>query len=625
MGTAGAERYPHLFSPLRLGPLELQNRFVVPALTTNFGDLDGQVTDEVCGYLGRRGAGGFGLVVCENFGVQAGAKAMPRMLMAHEDRYIPGMAKLAAAVKQAGAPVLAQLNHPGRQTKSKFTGHELVAPSAIPCPINREMPRALSRDEIPEWEEYYVRAAERAAEAGFDGVEVHGAHGYLVAGFLSSYANTREDDYGGSLENRCRFLLNIVDGIRNRMGPDFPLSVRISAREFVPDGIDVAEAIEIGRAVAAHGANALSVSVGVYQTFNKLSMVTGEPEGQWLDLAGEVRAGIPIPVMGVGRLVRAQVAEQGLAAGQIDLACFGRASMADPELPVKIRTRREAEVLTCMGCNICLGRSARPESICPVNPTIGREAEFDFAATASAQTVAVVGASFSALTAAWVAAKCGHKVTLHGNGAQGGALGGLMALRAKVPGNAVIGETAAALLGRAQAAGVQLSEQLPEAADVVWAVREFRPLDAAGPEGAISATAVFEGDQAGEALVVGDDLCAAEAAVVLAQRGGQVTLLSPARDIANDSHPGFREVCRRRLDAAGANIEVKVAEPFAHAAREQADFVVLGRGAVADWDDAGNWRLPEVGLPVSAYLDDAYEPGLLTRTVYEAVALARAL
>ena len=145
-----ADSYPRLFSPLRLGRLELANRFVVPALTTNFGDLGGQVTDEVCGYLGRRGAGGFGLVVCENFGVQAGAKALPRMLMAHEDRYIPGMARLAAAVKQGGAPVLAQINHPGRQTKSKFTGHELVAPSAIPCPINREMPRALDLDEIPD-------------------------------------------------------------------------------------------------------------------------------------------------------------------------------------------------------------------------------------------------------------------------------------------------------------------------------------------------------------------------------------------------------------------------------------------------------------------------------------------
>ena len=126
------------------------------------------------------------------------------------------MARLAAAVKQGGAPVLAQINHPGRQTKSKFTGHELVAPSAIPCPINREMPRALDLDEIPEWEEYYIRAAERAAEAGFDGVEIHAAHGYLVAGFLSSYTNTRVDEYGGPLENRCRFLLNIVDGIRNR-------------------------------------------------------------------------------------------------------------------------------------------------------------------------------------------------------------------------------------------------------------------------------------------------------------------------------------------------------------------------------------------------------------------------
>ncbi len=174
---------------------------------------------------------------------------MPRMIMAHEDRFIPGLARLAKSIKQAGVPAFAQLSHPGRQTKSSISGGELVAPSPSPCPINREMPHALTIGEIEEMEQAFIDAAVRLREAGFGGIEVHAAHGYLIAGFLSRYSNVRDDTYGGLLVNWMRFLTNIVDRIKLRLGSDFPLVVRISALELVEKGIDVPEAVETAMAV----------------------------------------------------------------------------------------------------------------------------------------------------------------------------------------------------------------------------------------------------------------------------------------------------------------------------------------------------------------------------------------
>ena len=475
--TSGERAYPRLFSPFRLGPLTLPNRFVVPGLTTNYASADGFVTDALCTYLAARARGGFGLIVTENLGVHPGGRVMPRMAMIDDDRYVPGLARLAAAVKRHGAAVIGQLSHAGRQTKSAITGLPLVAPSAIACPINRELPRALEVDEIQALEQGFVRAAVRLRAAGFDGVEIHGAHGYLVGEFLSRYSNRREDLYGGPLENRLRFLCNIVDGIRVEAGGDFPLIVRISAREFVPDGLDLPESIEIVRRLAARGVHALSVSVGVYESFNRLSMVSGEPEGQWLPLAGALRSATGLPTMGVGRLKRAAVAEAALASGAIDLAAFGRASIADPDLPRKVRDGREPRVLACLGCNVCLGRTARPETICPVNPTVGREAAFDPVPPAHPLRLAIRGSSLSALAAAWVAARRGHRVTLYEPAA---VLGGLQGLRARVPGQEEIAETVTALLRRAEEAGVTLVREEPGTGDddMLWGVRRFVPVGA---------------------------------------------------------------------------------------------------------------------------------------------------
>jgi len=189
----------------------VRNRLVVPAMVTHFGEADVTDSDSLWDYLEERARGGFGVVVTENLGVHASGRISPRMVMVDDDRHVPGLARLAKAIRRHGAVAIGQINHCGRQNKSKVTGQPLLAPSAIPCPVMKEMPRALEPDEIVLLQEAYADAAVRLQEAGFDGTEIHAAHGYLAASFLSSYSNRREDEYGGNLPNRLRFLAGIVD------------------------------------------------------------------------------------------------------------------------------------------------------------------------------------------------------------------------------------------------------------------------------------------------------------------------------------------------------------------------------------------------------------------------------
>jgi len=623
--TSFGSPFPHLFSPFRLGGQTLRNRMVVPGVTTNYAESDGSVGDRLSDYLEARARGGFGVIITENIGVHATGRVMPRMVMGHEDRYLPGLARLADVIKREGAFAIAQISHAGRQTKSKITGLPLVFPSPIPCPINQEMPQALTVDGIRTMEDAFIGAAIRLHRAGFNGVEIHAAHGYLVAAFLSRYSNKRDDLYGGSLDNRMRFLRNIINGIKENVAPDFLVLVRISAEEFVPEGLDVVETIEIGRRLASMGVAALSVSVGVYESFNKLSMVSGEPEGQWLRVAEAVRRGTGIPVIGVGRIKRGEVAEAALERGQIDLAAFGRAAVADPELPRKLQALSKKPIVWCVGCNMCLGRTARPETVCPVNPAVGREANFVFERTSKPQRVLICGSSFSALTAAWVAASCGHSVVIE---EPSGQLGGMQAWRSLVPGQEEYREAITALAERARQAGAEIRTGAGTGDRLAtrWVVRRFEPVprDGYSTQPALVTYDILSGRRtiakAVPVTVYGDDLSSAEAAIVLAHAGYQVKLRSPVAGIAVDAHPGFRDVSFRGLNAAGAKVEVGVAEVAA------ADgVVVFGRKRGLAYESEAAWVAPETTGDADAFIDDAYEPGAMTRGIYAAAALAFSL
>lgn len=617
----GTARYPHLFSPLRIGRLALPDRFAMAPMTTNYAALDGSVTPELCDYLAARARGGYSLIVTENMGVHPSGRVMPRMVMADDDRHVEGMARLADAIHAAGGRAIAQISHCGRQSRSKFTGMPLVAPSAIPCPLNREMPRALSLDEVAAMEQAFVAAARRVEVAGYDGVEIHAAHGYLMCSFLSAYSNRRDDRYGGSLENRMRFLLNVVDGIRR--ASDIPLTVRISAEEFVENGNTLEQAAVIARALEAHGVSGISVSVGVYESFNTQSMVSGEAEGRWLPVAGAIAREVGMPVFGVGRIRRPEVAEAAIAAGQCAVPLFGRAAIADAELPMKVREGREDEILPCVCCNVCLGRSARPETICPVDPAVGRDREFAqrlTAAPAQPLRIAIAGSCVAALTAAWIAARRGHRVTIHETDAT---IGGMQGWRGAVPRQHDYAELVDAALRRAQLAGARLLRRAPAAGefDRLWAVRRYQP-------GAIESPNCYEVLQGaadfGEprALHVhGGDLAGAEAAVKLAAGGHRVDLSTAKADICMDAHPGFRALHRRTIAERGAQVLSAVEQPQP---REGATLIAgpdAKPGAHQEPDAEWSYPYAVFGEP-DAQIDDAYEPGLMTAGVYAAVRIA---
>lgn len=553
--------FPRMFSALSIGSVRLANRFAMAPMTTSYANAAGEVTPALVDYLVARARGGFGLIVTENLGVHASGRVMPRMLMADRDALVPGLASLARALQTCGTRVFAQLSHCGRQSRPAFTGGELVAPSAIACPINRVLPRALAGDEIRAMVRTFADAAVRVAEAGYDGIELHGAHGYLIGEFLSAYANQRDDEWGGTPERRMRFLREIIAAIQARC--QLPICVRMSADELVTGGNNIDDTLRIAQVLAADGVAAISVSAGVYESFNALSMVSGDVAGKWLPLSAQIRRVLPeaVKVMGVGRIRSAEAAEQALAAGSCDIPLFGRAAIADPLIPARAAGRVSGPVIACTYCNICLGRSARPETICPMNPAVGRDAAFaaDLAVPSRAK-LAIQGGGLAALTAAWIAASRGADVELRCDEAR---LGGMLAQRGRVPDQAELADAVHAAWWRARDAGARLlPPQDADAADgdrMRVTVRAFEPLSAASiDESALSVYRILDDshvpDPARPYVIVGDDLAAVDAALKLAAAGASVRLLSLKGALAWDAHPGFRALGRQGLERMGVTL-----------------------------------------------------------------------
>ena len=235
-----------------------------------------------------------------------------------------------------------QINHAGRQTLSAYTGCPTVAPSPIPCPVRQEMPRALSQEEIYELIQAYAEAAGRAKEAGADGVEIHMAHGYLLNQFLSPFSNQREDEYGGSLERRLRMPLEVLQAVRKKVGPDFPVTCRFSADEYVEGGLRIEDSKRIAGKLEEHGADALHVSACVGASGYLLHPSYYSPEGVFVPLAAAIKSAVRIPVITVGRIRTPALADQILKENKADFVSMGRALIADPELPRK-RSRIEDE------------------------------------------------------------------------------------------------------------------------------------------------------------------------------------------------------------------------------------------------------------------------------------------
>lgn len=433
--------YPNLFQPGRIGTVSVRNRLVMAPMGTNFATESGAVTDQLVEYYGARAAGGTGLIFT---GVAAvdhpEAAAIARQLHIDADRYVPGLSRLTRRIHDHGAACFLQLHHAGGMAKaSPEADWQPVVPSRVDGGYSARDPRVLETDEIATIAEQFVAGAKRAQRAGFDGVELHGAHGYLIEQFLSPRTNKRADRYGGSLDARLRFPVELIHGIREACGREFALSFRLSADEFVEDGYGVDTACTMAERLVDAGLDVLNVTAGTYGSAPQTLEPMRFEEGWRSYLAAEMRDVVDVPVIAVGVIRQPETAEDLLASGAADFVALGRGHISDPSFAEKAREGRAADINRCIGCNIgCLGDGIFADRTlgCTVNPAVGREREFATMEPApSRQAVLVAGGGPAGMQAAIHAADRGHSVTLC---EQADHLGGQLPLASQPPGKSKI-------------------------------------------------------------------------------------------------------------------------------------------------------------------------------------------
>jgi len=568
-----------LFQPIAVNGCTIRNRIVQPAQGTGFTDADGSVTPRLVAFHEAKARGGVGLIVFEATAVDPVGKISPIQPMLDDDRFIPGFATLAERVHHHGARILVQLCHHGRMSTSLFTGSQPVGPSARPHAWRTvhkkphwfrppERARALSEREIAEIVQRFGAAARRAKEAGLDGVEIHGAHGYLISEFLSPLTNRRRDRYGGDRERRLRFALEIVEEVRRQVGPDFLVSFKINGADYVEGGQTLADTCWYAERLAAAGIDLLSVSAGIYGALPPTIPPMWEPHGLFLHLAAAVKQHVAIPVVGGGRIVDPRHAEELLRDGKADLIAMGRALMADPDLPRKAQAGDFAGIRRCIGCNQCL---ELPEGLpefgihCVVNPGLGQE-ERRTPPPPRRRLVLVIGGGIAGRTAAATAAARGHRVVLR---ERQRFLGGQLRTVACVPGLAEYQVAVADLEEQLRRLGVEVQygsatlefvhDLRPDTVVVATGAElEVPPIPGLDPGQCVAADLAIRGDaEIGYRVIVqGEDLLAFEAADVLAQRGKLVTVVEVPRFFPLDvMHVGLtRFYLRNRLALWGVRI-----------------------------------------------------------------------
>ena len=400
-----------LFAPFTIKTIELKNRIVMPALASFMIGEDGSISDATVEHYRRRAAGGPAMVITEACAVSPEGVVSTHQARIYDDRFIEGLSKLAFALKAEGSVPAIQIHHGGRQTSIKVIKRKPLAPSPLPCPAIRGDVEPLSIDGIQQLVKKFGDAAERAYQAGFELIEIHGAHGYLINQFLSGFSNIREDEYGGSVAARTRFAKEIVREVRRRLGPKFPISFKISAEEYVDGGLATPESIEILKILVDAGIDIVQVSAGNDVTPEWICQPMFMEKGCLVPSAAQVKQALDIPVMAVGRINDPQMANDIIAQAKADLVCMGRGLLADPEMPLKAQQGRLDEIRTCIACNTCMESIFKRGRIeCLVNPMLGREKEMAFIPTRMPKKIMVVGGGPGGLNAAWVAAKRGHDV-----------------------------------------------------------------------------------------------------------------------------------------------------------------------------------------------------------------------
>lgn len=407
-----------LFTPKKIGNCEIPNRLVVPAMVVNYCTEDGKITDRYIKYMEEKAKGGWGLLITEDYSVNEHAKGYQYIAGLYRDDQIEGNKKLTATIHKYPTKIFCQIYHPGRQTKHAVNGNvQPLAPSAIKDPICRDLPREITKDEIHQVVCDFGATARRVKESGFDGLEIHAAHGYLISEFLSPFTNKRTDEYGGCFENRVRLLDEVYYAVRENVGPDFPVMVRISGNEYLLGGRTEADTYELVRHLDDLGVDAIHVSNGMYASPAEYQIIAPmyTKHGLNINIAEQIKKMVSCPVVVTNRINDPKMADTILKMGKADFIGMGRGSLADPHLPEKAKNGQFKEIRYCIGClQGCEGSALKGGSAtCLVNPRVGREYENPMNPVANPKKVMVIGGGPGGLMAAETVAKLGHKVTVY--------------------------------------------------------------------------------------------------------------------------------------------------------------------------------------------------------------------
>jgi 2,4-dienoyl-CoA reductase-like NADH-dependent reductase (Old Yellow Enzyme family) len=472
-----------LFEPIRLGDVEVRNRVVMTGhgtgLAENFLPSQRHVA-----YYRERAMGGVGLIGMAFPQIHPTSQDVPGEPHAYDPAIVPGLQRISDAVHEHGARIVMQLGHGGRQGSSTFTERALWGPSNIPCPFNLEMPKEMELEDIDEIVVAHAIGARHAKQGGMDGVEIHSGYGgYLLASFLSNFSNFRDDEYGGSLENRMRIVTRVIAAIRAEVGDDYLVGINLQGHDYSPHGLESSDAQLIARGIEeTGGVDYICVKAATYYEANQNVPDMQHPKMIWASLAAAVKQAVSIPVIAVGRINEPADAARVIVDGQADLVAMTRQQIADAETVNKMREGRVDDIRRCIGCNQgCIDRLFKMTSAsCVHNPAAGYELELGIGTlkrAANPRRVVVVGAGPAGLKAAEVAARAGHQVTLL---ERRDAVGGQLRLAARVRGRGEIGQVTTYLELQVDKLGVDVRLGTPASADDVMRLQPDHAIVATG-------------------------------------------------------------------------------------------------------------------------------------------------
>lgn len=553
----------HLFTPIKIGKMEVRNRLVMPPMGINFGvDEEGYVTDQLTEYFVKRAEGGTGMLIVGGAACHPSGLDLPRLPRIWDVKHISGFKKMTDAVHKYDVKFGIQLLHGGRQV----AGETKVAPSPLPAQgVVKGIPKELTIEEIEEIVAAFGDSARRSEEAGFDFVEIHGAHGYLVTQFLGLNSNKRTDKYGGVFENRIRFLLEVLKDIKKKTSKDFPVGIRLNGDDYIKHGCTIEDAKRIAPILETKGADYLHISAGIYGSYTPgitIPSMYAKP-GIFIHLAEEIKKITSIPVIGVGRIKEPEHADRIIKEGKADMVSMGRAHLADPQIARKARSGKLSDIRPCLGC--CIGCVKQvfelQEASCVMNPMVGREYLFkDDKEADEKKRILVLGAGPAGLAVSRRAAIRGHKVMLC---EESGYLGGMVRVASKAPGRKELGELIDYYQRELDQLEVEIRLNTSVDLELVESMNPDVVIISTGSQPKIpiikglfkskinkhSAIEILEGESivGDRVIVLGGNMVGLQIADFLSEKGKDVAVLHPGKHFAEEMSGNDRVFLRERL------------------------------------------------------------------------------